>query len=49
MTSEETGNISVAESGRLDVNLTLPEVRARLDAAFSPDRPDESADASDDE
>ena len=39
VTSEETGNISVAESGKLDVNLSLPEVRARLNTAFAPDRP----------
>ena len=38
MTSEETGAISVAEYGRLDVNLSLGEVEARLNAAFSPDR-----------
>ncbi|MEM6328335.1 MAG: diadenylate cyclase CdaA [Bacteroidota bacterium] len=38
VTSEETGAISVAESGRLDVNLSLGEVEARLNAAFSPDR-----------
>ena len=38
VTSEETGHISVAEGGRLDVNLTLGEVEARLNEAFSPDR-----------
>ena len=36
ITSEETGKISVAENGRLDVDLTLDEVEARLNAAFSP-------------
>jgi len=38
VTSEETGNISVAETGRLDVGLSLAEVEARLLDAFSPDR-----------
>ncbi|MEL6615491.1 MAG: diadenylate cyclase CdaA [Bacteroidota bacterium] len=38
VTSEETGRISVAEGGRLDVGLSLGEVEARLNAAFSPDR-----------
>jgi len=38
VTSEETGKIAVAENGRLDVNLTLDEVRARLAATFSPER-----------
>ncbi|MEM1055565.1 MAG: diadenylate cyclase CdaA [Bacteroidota bacterium] len=38
VTSEETGSISVAEGGKLDVNLSLGEVEARLNAAFSPDR-----------
>ncbi|WP_412061931.1 diadenylate cyclase CdaA [Rubrivirga sp. IMCC45206] len=38
VTSEETGKISVAENGRLDVGLTIPEVEQRLLDAFSPDR-----------
>ncbi|OZC01515.1 diadenylate cyclase CdaA [Rubricoccus marinus] len=38
VTSEETGRISVAEGGKLDVGLSLGEVEARLNAAFSPDR-----------
>ncbi len=38
VTSEETGNIAVAENGRLDVRLTLADVQARLTAAFSPER-----------
>ena len=38
VTSEETGKISVAENGRLDVGLSLDEVEARLLDAFSPDR-----------
>lgn len=38
VTSEETGKISVAENGRLDVGLSLPEVETRLLDAFSPDR-----------
>ena len=38
VTSEETGNIAVAENGRLDVRLTLADVEARLTAAFSPER-----------
>ena len=38
VTSEETGRISIAEGGRLDVGLSLGEVEARLGAAFSPDR-----------
>ena len=39
VSSEETGKLSVAENGRLDVGLSLSEVEARLNAAFSPDRP----------
>ncbi|WP_420455570.1 diadenylate cyclase CdaA [Rubrivirga sp.] len=38
VTSEETGKISVAENGRLDVGLSLEEVETRLLDAFSPDR-----------
>jgi diadenylate cyclase len=38
VTSEETGKISVAENGRLDVGLSLAEVEERLLDAFSPDR-----------
>ncbi|MEM6287979.1 MAG: diadenylate cyclase CdaA [Bacteroidota bacterium] len=38
VTSEETGKISVAENGRLDVGLSLAEVEERLLNAFSPDR-----------
>ena len=38
VTSEETGRISIAEGGRLEVGLSLGEVEARLNAAFSPDR-----------
>ncbi|MGB3542325.1 diadenylate cyclase CdaA [Rubrivirga sp.] len=38
VTSEETGKISVAENGKLDVGLTLAEVETRLLDAFSPDR-----------
>ncbi|MEM0963196.1 MAG: diadenylate cyclase CdaA [Bacteroidota bacterium] len=38
VTSEETGRISVAENGRLDVGLSLAEVEKRLLDAFSPDR-----------
>ena len=38
VTSEETGRISVAEGGKLDVGLSLGEVEARLNAAFSADR-----------
>ena len=41
VTSEETGKISVAENGRLDVDLSLDEVEARFNAAFSPDRSDD--------
>jgi diadenylate cyclase len=41
VSSEETGKLSVAENGRLDVGLSLAEVEARLNAAFSPDRPDD--------
>ena len=37
VTSEETGGISVAENGRLDVGLSMEQVKARLAAAFSPD------------
>ena len=40
VTSEETGRISVAENGRLDVGLSLSEVEARLLDAFSPERRD---------
>ncbi len=39
VTSEETGRISVAENGRIDVGLSPAEVRARLTAAFAPARP----------
>ncbi|WP_412068774.1 diadenylate cyclase CdaA [Rubrivirga sp. IMCC43871] len=38
VTSEETGKISVAENGRLDVGLSIHEVEQRLLDAFSPDR-----------
>ncbi len=38
VTSEETGKISVAENGRLDVGLSVAEVEERLLDAFSPDR-----------
>ena len=38
VTSEETGKMSIAENGRLDVGLTPAEVRARLGQAFAPDR-----------
>lgn len=38
VTSEETGRVSVAENGRLDVNLTPLEARDRLLSAFAPDR-----------
>ena len=38
VTSEETGKISVAENGRLDVGLSLEEAETRLLDAFSPDR-----------
>jgi diadenylate cyclase len=37
ITSEETGRISVAEDGRLDVGLSVHELEERLIAAFSPD------------
>lgn len=37
VTSEETGTISVADRGRLDYNLTIGEVEARLNEAFAPD------------
>ena len=40
VTSEETGKISVAENGRLDVGLSISEVEGRLLDAFSPDRRD---------
>ena len=45
VTSEETGKISVAENGRLDVDLSLDEVEARFNAAFSPARRDDAEDA----
>ena len=48
VTSEETGHISVAEGGKLDVNLTLGEVEARLNEAFSPDRTRPTPPAGDD-
>ena len=38
ITSEETGKISVAENGRLDVGLSLEGLEARLNEAFSPGR-----------
>ena len=38
VTSEETGRISVAENGRIEVGLSPAEVRARLLAAFAPER-----------
>ena len=38
VTSEETGGISVAENGRLDVGLSLGELEARFEAAFRPER-----------
>lgn len=38
VTSEETGGISVAENGRLDVGLTMAELEARFEAAFRPER-----------
>ncbi|MDT0632422.1 diadenylate cyclase CdaA [Rubrivirga sp. S365] len=41
VTSEETGKISVAENGKLDVDLSLDEVEARFNAAFSPARRDD--------
>ena len=44
VTSEETGKISVAENGRLDVDLSLDEVEARFTAAFSPARADDDPD-----
>lgn len=47
VTSEETGKISVAENGRLDVGLSLEEAETRLLDAFSPDRR-EGASAPDD-
>ncbi len=47
VTSEETGKISVAENGRLDVGLSLEEVEVRLLDAFSPDRRDAAEDAPD--
>jgi len=39
VTSEETGRISVAENGRIEVGLSPAEVRARLIGAFAPARP----------
>lgn len=45
VTSEETGRISVAENGRLDVGLSLAEVENRLLDAFSPDRRDAAPEA----
>lgn len=38
VTSEETGRISVAENGKLEVGLALSAVRERLQTAFAPDR-----------
>ncbi len=38
VTSEETGGISVAENGRLDVRITSAELERRFTAAFSPER-----------
>lgn len=38
VTSEETGGVSVAENGRLDVGLTLAELETRFEAAFRPER-----------
>lgn len=49
VTSEETGHISVAEGGKLDVNLSLGEVEARLNDAFSPDRAKPATPAPEDE
>ena len=49
VTSEETGKISVAENGRLDVGLSLDEAEQRLLNAFSPDRPSADEPADDDE
>ena len=43
VTSEETGKISVAENGRLDVGLSLAQVEERLLDAFSPDRRETAA------
>lgn len=39
VTSEETGRISVAEDGRIDVGLSVEELRQRLTQAVSPDSP----------
>lgn len=53
VTSEETGHVSVAENGRLDVGLSMIEARERLLSAFAPDRrepapdPDASAEPDD--
>ena len=47
VTSEETGKISVAENGRLDVGLPLEAVEERLLNAFSPDRRDGAPPADD--
>ena len=49
VTSEETGKISVAENGRLDVGLSLEEAEARLLAAFSPDEKPAPAEAQTDD
>ncbi|HIG74689.1 MAG TPA: TIGR00159 family protein [Bacteroidetes bacterium] len=49
VTSEETGHISVAEGGKLDVDLSLGEVEARLNDAFSPDRARPATPAPEDE
>ena len=38
VTSEETGGVSVAENGRLDVGLTMAELETRFEAAFRPER-----------
>ena len=38
VTSEETGGVSVAENGRLDVGLTMAALEARFEAAFRPER-----------
>ena len=38
VTSEETGNIAIAENGRLDVRQSVAQVQERLAAAFSPER-----------
>ncbi len=44
VTSEETGLVSVAENGRLDVGLTMVQARERLASAFAPDRRADAAD-----